>query len=250
MKESEPTDRELFADYHAHRDEAIRNRVVERYAGLAVGLSRRFEHRGVPLDDLVQIAHIGVLKAVERFDPAQGAKFTTFATPTVLGEIKRYFRDKTWAVRVPRSAKDLHIQVAPAVGELHRLLHRSPTIAEIAEHLGSSEESVLQAMEAGAAYRSDSIDDQPGEDDRPSLVSRLGAPDAELERAATRVSVRTLMAELPERERSIVYLRYFEDLTQAEIADRVGLSQVHVSRLLRQALARLGQKVQRRDEDP
>lgn len=242
MKEPEPPENELFAAYRASGDETIRNRLVERYTGFAVALARRFDHRGVALDDLVQVAHIGVLNAVERYDPERGVKFTTFATPTVLGEVKRYFRDRTWVVRVPRGLKDLHIRVSPAVSELHQLFGRSPTITEIANHLGSSEDDVLEAMEAGAAYRPDSTDAPGQQGDGPGLGDRFSVPDKELGLVDERVTVRALMAQLPERERSIVYMRYFEDLTQSEIAERIGVSQVHVSRLLRRALDRLGQQ--------
>lgn len=243
MNDADPPESELFAAYRASGDDAIRNRLVERYSGLAVALARRFDQRGVPLEDLVQVAHIGVLNAVTRFDPDRGIAFTTFAMPTVLGEIKRHFRDKTWTVRVPRGVKDLHVRVAPAVSELHQLLGRSPTITEIAHHLNSSEDDVLEAMEAGAAYRPDSIDTPSQDGDGPGgLGDRISLPDNELAVTDERVTVRALMARLPERERLIVYLRYFEDLTQAEIANRVGVSQVHVSRLLRQALQRLGQR--------
>lgn len=238
----DPPESELFAAYRATDDQAIRNRLVERYSGLAVALARRFDQRGVPLDDLVQVAHIGVLNAVTRFDPDRGVNFTTFATPTVLGEIKRHFRDKTWTVRVPRGVKDLHVRVAPAVSELHQLLRRSPTITEIADHVNSSEDDVLEAMEAGAAYRPGSIDTPSQDGDGPCLGDRIGIPDKELAVTDDRVTVRALMAQLPERERTIVFMRYFEDLTQAEIAERVGVSQVHVSRLLRQSLDRLGQQ--------
>ena len=242
MTKADPPESELFAKYRATGDHAIRNRLVERYSGLAVALARRFDQRGVPLDDLVQVAHIGVLNAVTRFDPDRGVNFTTFATPTVLGEIKRHFRDKTWSVRVPRSLKDLHVKVAPAVSELHQQLGRSPTIAEIADHLNSSEDDVLEAMEAGAAYRPDSIDTPSQDGDGPFLGDRISVPDKELGASDERVTVRALMTQLPERERTIVYMRYYEDLTQAEIAERVGVSQVHVSRLLRQSLERLGRQ--------
>lgn len=241
MREATPSESELFAAYRASGDVSIRNRIIERYSGFAVALARRFDQRGVPLDDLVQVAYIGVLSAVERYDPDRGVNFTTYATPTVLGEIKRYFRDKTWAVRVPRGVKDLHITVAAVVDELHQSLGRSPTITEIAEHLGSSEDDLLEAMEAGAAYRPASTDAISHHGEGSSLGDRFSLPDKELGLADARVTVRALMARLPERERSIMYLRYFEDLTQAEIAERVGVSQVHVSRLLHQALERLGQ---------
>lgn len=240
MSDARAREAEAFAAYRATGDEAARNRLVEGYRGLAVALARRFENRGEPLDDLVQVALIGLLKSVERYDPAHGTAFSTFATPTVLGELKRHFRDKTWSVRVPRGLKDLHVRVAPAVAELHQSLGRSPTIAELSGHLGCSEDDLLEAMEAGAAYRPGSLDaGGPNDDDGPSLGERISVGDGH-EHTDARVTVRALMAQLPEREREIVYLRYFEDLTQSEIAERIGVSQVHVSRLLRRALDRLG----------
>lgn len=239
IKPAESPD-DLFARYSASGDPALRNELVQHYSGLAEALARRFDHRGVPLDDLVQVAQIGLLKAVERYDATMGAAFTTFATPTILGEIKRHFRDKTWSIRVPRSIKDLHLRVTPAVSELHHLLGRSPTVAEVAEHLGADEEDVLEAMEAGAAYRPDSVDAPRAGGDGGSIGDTL-RDDVRPELAETRVTVRALMQQLPERERTVVYLRYFEDLTQSEIAERVGVSQVHVSRLLRRALATLGE---------
>lgn len=233
---------ELFATYAVSRDRATRNLLVERYAGFAKALARRYVNRGVPLDDLVQVAQLGLLKAVERYNPAHGAAFTTFATPTVLGEIKRHFRDKTWSMRVPRSLKDLHLRIGPAAAELHHLRGRSPTIAEIAEHLGVDEDAVLEAMEAGAAYRPDSVDAHGASGDGPTIADTL-ADGASPELADVRLAVHALMRQLPERERTIVYLRYFEDLTQAQIAERVGVSQVHVSRLLHKALHTLGDLV-------
>jgi RNA polymerase sigma-B factor len=241
MTEPDPPDSDLFGAYRESGDQELRNQLVERYAGLAVSLARRFDQRGVPLDDLIQVAQLGVINAVERFDPSRGAAFTTFATATVLGELKRHFRDKTWAVRVPRGVKELHIRVGPALAELRQLLGRSPTIAELAAHLETSEDDLLEAMEAGAAYRPDSMDATSAETDKPTLGDQIGAPGVDAETITERVTVRQLMAQLPHRERTVVYLRYFEDLTQAEIAERVGVSQVHVSRLLRRALDRLGE---------
>lgn len=240
MISKHPTDEELFRDYLTSGDQEARNRLVERHVGLAEALARRFDHRGVPLDDLVQVAQIGLIKAVERFDPSHGAAFSTFATPTIIGEIKRHFRDKTWAIRVPRSIKDLHLRIAPTVAELHHELGRSPTVVEIAERVGTTEDYVLEAMEAGAAYRPDSVDAPTASGDGAPLADLLRA-DATPERTETRVTIRSIMARLPERERTVVYLRYFEDLTQAEIAARIGVSQVHVSRLLRKALSTLGE---------
>lgn len=228
----------LFSEYVSGRSQAVRNEIVERYTGLAIALARRFENRGEPLDDLIQVASMALVGAVERFDPTQGAAFSSFATPTVLGELKRHFRDKTWSVKVPRGIKELHLRINPAVAEMHAELGRGPTIPELADRLGVSDEEVIEAMEAGAAYKPAALaaPDVSGEprDDR-----ILGEIDPEFGNVEARVTVRALMEKLPERERTIVYLRYFEDLTQSEIADRLDISQVHVSRLLREALARL-----------
>lgn len=228
----------LFREYAQDRQQSVRNRIVERYTGLAVALARRFENRGEPLEDLIQVASMALVGAVERFDPEQGAAFSSFATPTILGELKRHFRDKTWSVKVPRGIKELHLRVGPAVAELHAALGRGPTIPELAENLGVAEEDVIEAMEAGAAYKPGalSVPDADGESREDRL---LGEDDEGFANIEARVTVRSLMERLPERERTIVFLRYFEDLTQSEIADRIGVSQVHVSRLLRDALARL-----------
>jgi RNA polymerase sigma-B factor len=231
---------ELFREYSQSRSQAARNRIVESYTGLAIALARRFENRGEPLEDLIQVASMGLVGAVERFDPDQGAAFSSFATPTILGELKRHFRDKTWSVKVPRGLKELHLRVAPAVAELHAALGRGPTVPELAEHLGVSTDEVVEAMEAGAAYKPSGLSTPGNDGDDDSREDRLlGEEDAEYGTVEARMTVRTLMAKLPERERSIVYLRYFEDLTQSEIAERIGVSQVHVSRLLREALTRL-----------
>jgi RNA polymerase sigma-B factor len=234
-----------FRAYRSSGDRKLRNRIVEQHRGLAVALARRFQNRGEPLDDLVQVALLGVLKAVERFDPDRGVSFSSFATPTVLGELKRHFRDTTWAVKVPRGAKELHLKVGPTVNDLHQRLGRAPSVPEIALELEVSEELLLEAMEAGAAYQPMSISSgaaTASDDAGPTLADRLGGLDEEHGRAEARVTVRRLMATLPDRERTILYLRYFEDLTQSEIAERVGISQMHVSRLLRQALEKLGQQ--------
>ena len=228
----------LFREYAGNPNQSVRNRIVERYTGLAVALARRFENRGEPLEDLIQVASMALVGAVERFDPQQGAAFSSFATPTILGELKRHFRDKTWSVKVPRGIKELHLRVGPAVAELHASLGRGPTIPELAGHLGVAEEDVIEAMEAGAAYKPGALS-APDSDGESREDRILGEEDQEYGNVEARVTVRRLMERLPERERTIVYLRYFEDLTQSEIADRIGVSQVHVSRLLREALARL-----------
>jgi RNA polymerase sigma-B factor len=236
---------ELFLEYRKTLGRETRNRLVEAHRGLAVSLARRFEGRGEPLDDLVQVAMLGVLKAVERFDPDRGLAFTTFATPTVLGELKRHFRDHTWAVKVPRPAKELHLRLGATTATLHQRLGRAPTVDELAAALETSVDAVLEAMEAGGAYRTSSLT-TPADPEGEALADRLGDPENGYSSVDARVTLQRLMDGLPERLRDIVYLRYFEELTQSEIAERVGISQMHVSRLLRQALERLGDSVQGR----
>jgi len=190
------------------------------------------------LDDLIQVAQLGVLKAVERFDPEHGAAFPSFAMPTVMGELRRHFRDRTWSVGVPRRLKELHVALARAVEQQSHSLGRQPTVEELATELRVTPDEILEALDAGAAYRTSPISrPDDSDDDREPAV--LGGEDGELDRADARMAVRRLMDSLPPRERTIVYLRFFGSLTQQEIADRLGLSQVHVSRLLRESLAEL-----------
>ena len=247
MTETRPSRDELraqFEDYSRTRNRRTRNELIEAHRPLATHLARRYANRGEPLDDLVQVASVGLLKAVERFDPERGLEFSTFATATVEGELKRHFRDKTWSVRVPRRSQELHLRIAPTVAELSQRLGRPPRIPEIAQELGIRDEEVLEAMEAGGAYRSASLD-APGSEDREAsgLAGRLGAPDANFDLVEHRVVIERALDSLPEREQTILRLRFFEDLTQAEIADRVGVSQMHVSRLLARSLASLRQQL-------
>jgi RNA polymerase sigma-B factor len=227
---------ERFRAYGRTGDRDLRNGLVASYVGLATSVARRFAGRGEPLDDLIQVANFGLVKAVERFDPDRGTSFASFAVPTMLGEIKRHFRDHTWSARVPRSAKDLLPRVSSAIESLSAELHRSPNPEEVAERIGASVEAVIEALDARAMYRPASLSAlAPERNEHPGLAATdrgLGAVDDEL-------TVRSLLEMLPERERRIVELRFFEDMTQSEIAAIVGLSQMHVSRLLRQALASL-----------
>jgi RNA polymerase sigma-B factor len=229
---------ELFRAYFESRTTEARNLIVERYAGLAAALARRFEQRGEPLQDLVQVANMALIGAVERFEPAQGNAFSSFATPTILGELKRHFRDKTWSIRVPRGLKELHLRITPAVSELHAELGRGPTIPELAAHLCVGEDELLEAMEAGAAYRPASLT-QPSNAESAHEDRALTETESGYDNIEARLTVQALLEKLPERQRAIVSLRYFEDLTQSEIAARLGVSQVHVSRLLRDAMDRL-----------
>jgi RNA polymerase sigma-B factor len=220
-------------------DRTLRDRLLEEHRWIAVHCARRFAGRGEPFEDLLQVGQIGLMKALQRFDPEYGAGFTTFAMPTVLGDLRRHFRDATWAVRVPRRLKDLHVELAGATEFLTSVLERTPTPAELALHLDVSVDDVLEAIEAGGGYRSTPLMPPPDDDERPSEAGPLRVEDAALAGADDRVFVQRLLGSLPRRERRIVELRFFDLLTQAEIAGIVGLSQVHVSRLLRASLATL-----------
>ena len=230
--------RRQFEEYARTRDRAIRDRLVEAHMGLAEYLARRFTNRGEPLDDLLQVASLGLLKAVDRFDPDRGLEFSTYATPTIVGELKRHFRDKGWAVRVPRRVQELHLRLGTVVSTLSQELGRSPTIPEIAHFAKVSEEEVVEAIEAGHAYRFTSLDAPSGEDDS-ALSNQLGVEDQALIDSEHRVALSPLIARFPARERMILHLRFFEGMTQSEIASRLGISQMHVSRLLARSLAQL-----------
>lgn len=229
--------RQEFAEYARSRDPALRDALVTANLGLARILARRLANRGEPYDDLLQVASLALIKAVERFDPERGVEFSTFATRTVLGELKHHFRDKAWSVRAPRRLQELYLELGHAIGHLSQELSRSPTVAEVAAHLGVSEESVLQAMEAGQGYRSASID--VPDDEQEPLSARLGSEDTSLVSIEDRTVLKQALATLPEREQLILQLRFFEGLTQSEIAAQVGLSQMHVSRLLTASLEKL-----------
>jgi len=232
-----------FEEYQRSGDRELRNALIEEHVRLAEFLARRFAHRGEPVEDLRQVALVGLLKAVERFDPSRGLKFSSFATPTILGEIKRHFRDRGWAVRVPRRLQELHLQLERSVAELGQELGRSPTPGEIAERAGVSEEDVLESMEAGSLYRLPSLDSSRTGDDEAAPTSDggwLAVDDHGLRGVEDRLAVEELLNALPEREQRIVYLRFFEGLTQSEIAARVGISQMHVSRLLTKSIETLG----------
>ena len=229
---------ERFVVYRRTHGRRLRDELVEDHAGLAHFLARRFANRGEDIDDLMQVALVGLLKAVERFDPDRGLQFSTFATPTILGELKRHFRDRGWAIRVPRGVQDLHLQLGRIIAALGQERGRSPTPAEVAERAGVSEEEVLEAMEAGSLYRLASLDRPAiGDDvDESGLGARLGDDDPGFEQIEHRAELDDLLGALPDRERRIVELRFFESLTQSEIAERVGVSQMHVSRLLARSL--------------
>jgi RNA polymerase sigma-B factor len=220
---------------------AAREALVERFLPLARQLARRYQHGGEQLDDLVQVASLGLLKAIDRFDPARETAFSSFAVPTILGELKRHFRDKGWSVRVPRDLQELTVRVDRVTEQLARELGRAPTLAEVAERTGHTEEQVLEAREAAGAYRAVSLD-RPRDDDEEgegTVGSAMGTEDPGFGVAEDAATVQRLMRVLSEREREVLRLRFAEDLTQSEIGLRVGVSQMHVSRLIRQAISQL-----------
>lgn len=221
-----------FRKWRESGNRADRDRLVVDHQSIAQACARRFASRGEPLDDLIQVAMLGLVKAVERFDPEKGIPFAGFAVPTITGELRRHFRDATWAVHVPRRAKDLHVRMPATVERLRAALGRPPTPDELAEELGCTPEDVIDALDAGAAYRSASTDTPEGF--HAASLSQIGAGGGVGNEE--RVLLEQLMLTLPERQRKIVWLRFFEDLSQSEIAEIVGTSQVHVSRLLREAL--------------
>ena len=232
--------RRKFVDYAKTRHQSLRDELVAAHLGLAEYLARRFSNRGEPLDDLVQVASVGLLKAVDRFDPERGVEFSTYATHTIVGELKRHFRDKGWAVRAPRRMQELYLRLGKIIGTLSQELGRSPTIQELASEAQVSEEEVLEALEAGQAYRFASLDaPSPGDDDGETLGSHMGADDPMMLDAEHRAALSPLIGQLPPREQKILHLRFFEGMTQSEIASRLGISQMHVSRLLARSLAQL-----------
>jgi RNA polymerase sigma-B factor len=234
-------DRALFARYLDQRDPVDREVLVERFLPLARQLARRYERPDEPFDDLFQVACLGLINAIERFDLDRGVAFSSFAVPTIVGEIKRYFRDRTWSVRVPRDLQELALKVGRAVSELTVRLHREPTVAEIVAQVGASEEEVLEALEAYGAHKATSLEEpHHGEDEGgDTLGDVLGAEEDGFAWAEDRATIATLMRAITPRERDVLRLRFAGDLTQAEIGEHVGLSQMQVSRIIRQALARL-----------
>ena len=224
------------------RKERIREELVRGYESLVYFLARKFQNRGEPLEDIVQVGFLGLIKAIERFDPSMGNEFTTFATPTVAGEIKRYFRDKGWAIRFPRRLQELYQSVVRANEQLRNELSRQPTVAEVAERLQVPVDDVLEAMEMSTAYTPMSIDasyrGDSGEEGR-QFSESIGDVDPELGRVEMRDVLERAMAHLNPRERAIMAMRFYDEMSQSEIAKRLGISQMHVSRLQRAALEHL-----------
>ena len=220
--------------------ERIRGSLVELHLPLVEYLARRFRNRGEWLDDLTQVATIGLIKSIDRFDLERGVEFSTYATPTIVGEIKRHFRDKGWAVRVPRRLQELKLSLTKAIGELAQREGRAPTISELAAHLQMSEEDVLEGLESANAYSTVSLDaPDSGDEDAPAVADSLGIVDEALEGVEYRESLKPLLERLPPREKKILLLRFFGNLTQSQIAAELGISQMHVSRLLARTLTQL-----------
>ena len=222
------------------RRQRVRDELVEMHLPLVEYLARRFRNRGEPLDDLVQVATIGLIKSVDRFDLERGVEFSTYATPTIVGEIKRHFRDKGWAIRVPRRLQELKLALTKATQELSQRNGRSPTVAELAGHLKLTEEEVLEGLESANAYSAVSLDaPDGGDDDSPSVQDTLGITDEAIEGVEYRESLKPLLEKLPPREKKILLLRFFGNMTQSQIATELGISQMHVSRLLARTLTQL-----------
>ncbi|MDX6665854.1 MAG: polymerase sigma-B factor [Solirubrobacteraceae bacterium] len=236
-------ERDLLRRYHVHGDRGARDELAEEMLPLARALAGRYSGRGEPIDDLVQVACIGIMKSIDGFDLSREVRFSSYATPTVLGEIKRYFRDKTWAMRVPRGMQELQLQIARARDKLTHELGRSPNVQELADAVEAPFEEVLMTIQSQEARRTRSLDEPIGED--MTLADSVGGSDPELVRAEIRVLLDDALGVLSDRDREVLRLRFEEDLTQNEISDRIGVSQMQVSRLIRQSLARMRMQIDR-----
>ena len=236
----------LLAEYAKTRDPALLGELVDRFMPLAKSLAGRYSGGVEPFDDLLQVASVGLVNAITRFDPERGFAFATFAVPTILGEVRRHFRDRGWSIRVPRDLQERNLDVENALSELPTTLGRSPTVPEIAEHLGLSVEDVLEAMEAGTAHHTRSIEAVQGdgdEDEGRALADVLGEEEAGFEAVEYGAAIAPAVKRLSDRDRRILHMRFVEDLTQSEIAEVVGVSQMHVSRILRATLGQLRERL-------
>lgn len=244
-------EKELLHRIREDGDQEAREELITRYLPLVRGLARRFASRGQPVEDLIQVGSIGLIKAIDRFDPDRGVELSTYATPTIMGEIKRYFRDKGWAVKVPRALQDLNVRLNRVIEQLTIELNRSPSIADMAVACRVSEEEVLEALESGRAYNSLSIygSGASEEEDAFEILDCLGGEEGAYELVEQRRFLAPAMEHLDERERLILHLRFFEGMTQTQIATRVGISQMHVSRLIRKAVDVLRQTIVVEGED-
>jgi RNA polymerase sigma-B factor len=246
-------ERLLFLRLAQSRDPALREMLVERYLPLARQLARRYQRPDESIDDLVQVASLGLVKAIDRFDADREVAFSSYAVPTILGEIKRHFRDRTWSVRVPRDLQEMALRVERAVGELTRDLHRSPSVDELADRVGISAEQALDALQAAGAYHATSLDTPRGTDADPTgetLADTIGGDEDGYDRAEERATIDQLMRTITPRERQVLRLRFEEDLTQTEISERVGVSQMQISRIIRQSIAKLRLDIERMPDSP
>ena len=235
---------ELFRLYKEKGDEEARDQLIVSHLNLVRFLASKFKNRGEPLDDLVQVGTIGLIKAIDRFDPERGLEFTTYATPTILGEIKRHFRDKGWSVRVPRRLQELSAKVNQTTDQLTKDLQRTPTTEEVAAKLGVSVDEVLEAMESSSAYSSVPLEGGSSDDDEtPAVIDHYASVDEDLTSADDRMVIEDTIADFSPREQEVLRMRFNDGLTQIEIAKRLGISQVQVSRLLRRTLKKLQEKV-------
>ncbi|HEY5694205.1 MAG TPA: SigB/SigF/SigG family RNA polymerase sigma factor [Gaiellaceae bacterium] len=243
-------DKILLRRYHEDGDLQAREKLIEQYMSLVRSLARRYSYRGEQLEDLVQIGAIGLIKAIDRFDLERGVELTTYATPNIIGEIKRHFRDKGWSVRVPRGLQELNVQLSRLVEQLTVQLSRSPTIPELAKAAGVEEEEVLEALESGRAYTSLSLSvgGGGGDDDDLDPLESLGTEEHQYEVSEDRAVLAPGFKALDERERKILQLRFFEGLTQSQIAQQVGISQMHVSRLIRRSLEKIRETIAEDEE--
>jgi RNA polymerase sigma-B factor len=243
-------DKILLRRYHEDGDLQAREKLIEQYMSLVRSLARRYSYRGEQLEDLVQIGAIGLIKAIDRFDLDRGVELTTYATPNIIGEIKRHFRDKGWSVRVPRGLQELNVQLSRLVEQLTVQLSRSPTIPELAKAAGVEEEQVLEALESGRAYTSLSLSvgGGVGDDDDLDPLESLGTEEHQYEVSEDRAVLAPGFKALDERERKILQLRFFEGLTQSQIAQQVGISQMHVSRLIRRSLEKIRETIAEDEE--
>ena len=236
--------RELFSLYKDKGDEAARDELIMSHLNLVRFLASKFKNRGEPLDDLIQVGTIGLIKAIDRFDPSRGLEFTTYATPTILGEIKRHFRDKGWSIRVPRRLQELSAKVNQATDDLTKELQRSPSTEEVAAKLGVSVDEVLEAMESSGAYSSVPLEaGSSDEEDAPAIIDHYASVDENLAASDDRMVIEDTIRDFSPREREVIRMRFVEGLTQVEIAKRLGVSQVQVSRLLRRTLKKVQDKI-------
>jgi RNA polymerase sigma-B factor len=236
--------KELFRRYKEEGDEDAREQLIVSHLNLVRFLASKFKNRGEALDDLIQVGTIGLIKAIDRFEPERGLEFTTYATPTIMGEIKRHFRDKGWSVRVPRRLQELSAKVNQTTDELTKDLQRSPTVQEIADHLQVTVDEVLEAMESSSAYSSVSLESgSSNEEDAPSIIDHYATEDAELEGSDDRMLIEQVIGEFSPREQEVIRMRFVDGLTQVEIAEKLEVSQVQVSRFLRRTLKKMQEKL-------